>query len=363
MTPQPQAGFDPDEVPPWERPTEGASEVEVRVSVAAAARAVSGGAVLDVPDAVPSRWGEGERSLWARGEPFLLCGPDGVGKTTLAQQIVLHLTGVRTGPLLGLPVEPARRVLYLACDRPAQAMRSFRRMVTEDDRPLLDDRLVVWRGPLPFDGAREDTGLLAMATELGADVLVLDSVKDIAADLSKEEAGQGINMALQRCVAAGIDVLGLHHQRKAQANAGKPKALADVYGSRWITAGAGSVAMLWGEAGDSVVELSHLKQPSESVGPMKIVHDHTTGTTTVAEQVDAWSAVKGATRGITAGGAAMIMFGEPTPDRNAIEKARRQLDRLARDGKVHRKEGARGGKAGGEATTYYPLTLLPGGAE
>lgn len=342
---------------------DGRSEVEVRIATHAATRAVRGGSVLDVADSVPSRWGEGDRCLWARGEPLILCGPDGIGKTTLAQQVVLHLAGVRTGPLLGLPVEPARRVLYLACDRPAQAMRSFRRMVTEDDRAALDDRLVVWRGPLPFDGARENGGLLSMAKELAADVVVVDSLKDIAADLSKEESGQGVNTAVQRLVAADIDVLALHHQRKTQAGSGPPRALADVYGSRWITAGAGSVLMLWGEAGDSVVELRHLKQPAEPVGPVKLLHDHATGTTTVLEHVDAWQALHGARNGITAAGAACAMTGEPTPDRNAIERARRQLERLVRDGKAHRRSGKSGGKSGGEAALYYPLTVIDGGAE
>jgi RecA-family ATPase len=60
-------------------------------------------------------------------EPFILCGPDGVGKTTIAQQLVLHLVGAIDGPFLGLSVQSAGRVLYLACDRPPQALRSFRR--------------------------------------------------------------------------------------------------------------------------------------------------------------------------------------------------------------------------------------------
>ena len=36
-------------------------------------------------------------------------------------------------------------------DRPKQALRSFRRMVSEDDTEILSERLVVWSGPLPFD--------------------------------------------------------------------------------------------------------------------------------------------------------------------------------------------------------------------
>ena len=49
----------------------------------------------------------------------------------------------------------------------------------------------------------------------------------------------------------------------------KPKRLADVYGSRWLTAGMGSVLLLWGEPGDLVVEVRHLKQPVRGGRPVR----------------------------------------------------------------------------------------------
>ena len=343
------------DAPAWVPDEERSTGTDVELTIAVNdARGVRGGAVLDAPEEVVSVWGDGHRSLWAKGEPFIICGPDGVGKTTLAQQLVLHLTGTLTGDFLGLPVQATGKVLYLACDRPTQAMRSFRRMVTDTDRTSLDERLVIWRGPLPFDLAKNPMGLVALCNYFGCDTVVLDSLKDVAADLSKEEAGLGLNNAFQHAVASGIEVASLHHQRKQQSGAGKPNHLADVYGSRWLTAGAGSVVMLWGEAGDLVVDLDHLKQPSETVGPLKVIHDHMIGVSTVAETVDAWHVVQGATKGVTAAGAAMAMFAEPQPSRNSIEKARRQLERLTRDGKVHRRDGAKGGKAGENAALYYP---------
>jgi hypothetical protein len=345
-----------EEAPPWQPDEDRPSGSDVELTIAVnQARGVTGGAVLDAPEEVVSVWGEGSRCLWAKGEPFIICGPDGVGKTTLAQQLVLHLTGTLNGGFLGLPVEVSGRVLYLACDRPTQAMRSFRRMVTNDDRQSLDERLTIWRGPLPFDLAKNPLGLVALARYFNADKVVVDSIKDVAADLSKEEAGLGLNNAFQHAVSEGIEVAGLHHQRKQQTGAGKPNHLSDVYGSRWITAGAGSVVMLWGEPGDLVVDFDHLKQPSEQVGPLKVIHDHLNGVSTLAETVDAWSLVRTAMNGVTAAGAAIIMFSEPSPNRNAIEKARRQLERLHREGKVHRRDGARGGKTGENAAIYYPI--------
>jgi hypothetical protein len=243
--------------------------------------------VHDLPADIPALWGDGQHVLWAEGEGTLIVGPEGVGKTTLAQQLVLGLCGYRR-ELLDLPVKQASKpVLYLALDRPRQIARSMGRMV-KDGRNYGDlaERLMVWQGPLPFDLTADPRALVEWATtefwnEPG--VIVVDSYKDLAPDLSAEATGWAINQAMQECLAEGVEWVGLHHQRKAQRENKKPNALADVYGSRWLTAGTGSVIALWGEAGDALVEVKHLKQPAERVGPLAIAHDHTTGTTEVLD--------------------------------------------------------------------------------
>ena len=108
-------------------------------------------------------WGVDDRVLWAQGESLIIVGGQGAGKSTIAQQVVLHAIGLRDGDLLGLPVAPAQRVLYLAMDRPRQIARSFRRMVTADDEATIADRLVVWPGPPPVDLARNTELLTLMA--------------------------------------------------------------------------------------------------------------------------------------------------------------------------------------------------------
>lgn len=307
--------------------------------------------ILDAPAQVGAIWGDGDRVLWARDEPMMLFGPTGVGKTTVVGQAVKGLLGLQS-EVLGFTVAPdERRVLYLACDRPAQAQRSFARMVCEEDRQLLDERLRVWKGPLPGDLMKNPELLRLMALEAGAGTVVVDSLKDVAFKLTDDETGTRANNAFQACVAEGIQVCVLHHPRKATGDNKKPNTIDDVYGSVWFTAGMGSVLCLWGKPGDAVVELFHLKQPAEQIEPLTVLHDHRAGVSTVEGCIDLLSVVR-TSNGLTADGAARALFRVETPDRNQIEKARRRLDQLAAKGLAHAEKQGRS-PAGQPIPTRY----------
>src|SRR5262249_46047766 len=53
--------------------------------------------VLDVPDLPPAVWGVGGDVLWAEGEACMIAAPQGVGKTTLAHQLVRARLGLQSG--------------------------------------------------------------------------------------------------------------------------------------------------------------------------------------------------------------------------------------------------------------------------
>lgn len=295
--------------------------------------------VYGLPDDVPAVWGDPDGGVaWAQGEPLMLVGPDGVGKTAVAQQLALARIGIRP-ELLGLRVEEAPgRVLYVAADRPRQAARSLHRMVGPKHMETLRDRLVVWRGPLPFDVGIEPRALAEFVADLrGVSDVVIDSLKDVAVDLTKDDVGSRVNIAIQELIAAGVEILVVHHQRKGQPGSGPPKKLADVYGSRWLTAGMGSVLLLWGEPGDLVVELRHLKQPAEEVGPLRVRHDHAIGHSRVHGQVDLERALAETPHGLTVRDAASAMFETNAPADNEIEKARRRLNSLVKRDRAQRR--------------------------
>jgi replicative DNA helicase len=284
---------------------------------------------------IPAIWGANDEILWASGEPLMIVAPEGCGKTTIAQQIILRRTGILRGGLLGLPIRPAspspdRCILYIAADRPRQASRSFRRMVSAADEELLRQRLVVHRGPLPFDISKDwERGALAdYARSLDATDVIIDSLKDIAVGLASDEIGAAVNIAFQQAIADGHELLVLHHHRKQQPGAPAPKQLADVYGSRWLTAGMGSVILLWGEPGDPIVQLRHLKQPLGEVGPFDVLHDHTHGASSVHDHVSLEQLLASSPAGLNVRDSARLWFKKDEPNRNEIEKTRRKLEAL-----------------------------------
>jgi replicative DNA helicase len=293
-----------------------------------------GSFILDTDPTPQPLWGDGEQVLWADGESLVVGGPQGVGKTTLAQQIALGRAGFdEYTKLLGFPIIPGeRRLLYLAMDRPKQAARSFRRMVGDAWRSELDERLSVWQGPPPYDLARHTTLLLRLCIDADADTVIVDSLKDAAIGLTDDEVGAGYNRARQTAIAAGVEVLELHHNRKVMG-AGKlekPK-IDNVYGSVWLTSGAGSVILLDGNPGDPIVSLHHLKQPAGEVGPFKIIHDAETGQSQIFDAMDL-ELLAAQPDGITAIDAAKAMFETDKPTPAEKEKPRRKLKTLTKRG-------------------------------
>ncbi|MFL0278168.1 AAA family ATPase [Mycobacterium sp. SMC-19] len=307
--------------------------IRLREGVLTESRFADGGSfILDIPEVTPAMWGAGEDVLWAEGEALVIAGPQGVGKSTMAGNLVL---GMLTGgsDFLGYPVKRVDRILYLAMDRPRQIARALRRQLAHMSRELLAERLTVWQGPPPEDLAAHPDRLAAMCAEAGAQVVVIDSLKDAALGLATDEVGAGWNRARQTALAAGVEVLELHHDRKT-TDAAAP-AIEKLYGSIWITSGAGSVIHLGGEPGDPVVKFRHLKQPATEVAPFEIAHDGSTGTMTVHAGVDLLDLCR-QPGGASAAQCASALFETDRPSSAEREKARRRLEKLRESGSVHR---------------------------
>lgn len=311
--------------------------------------------ILDTPELPTPIWGADGDVFWAEGESLLISASPGVGKTTLAAGIVRARLGIGTGNVLGLPVAVTNsRVLYLAMDRPQQIRRNLNRLFQPEDREILHDRFRAWEGPPAEDFAKNTNLMLEMAEQAGADTIIVDSLKDAAIGLSEDSVGAGYNRARQKAIAAGIQPLELHHNRKQGSDGSAMDSLDDVYGSRWITAGAGSVIALTGNPGDAVIGLKHLKQPSNDVGPLRLHHNSLTGEMSVYHSVDLVAVAQSEGK-ITAKRAARAIHEKEDVSANEVEKARRKLDALQGKGLL---EIIIEGKRGGDSTTWAVPTTL-----
>lgn len=310
--------------------------------------------LFDQDDTAISLWGDDDRILWAEGEALMIAGGMGLGKTTLAGQIIRAQLGLDT-TVLGLPVAPAGPILYLAMDRPRQIRRSMLRQFQPNETDALTN-LLIRPGPPVADIAVRPTLLAEMAAEAGATVIYLDSLKDAAIGLSADEVGAAYNRARQHALANGCQLCELHHLIKRNPLGGQPNTVADVYGSNWLTAGAGSVIMLTGEPGDPIVGFRHAKQPHTELGPWRLLHDPAAGRFSIDHDTDliVLAGASGPT-GLTPQGAAAAIFERDKPTRAQVEKARRRLDKLAQQGLLVRVEGMKGGAPGAGSANYFSV--------
>jgi hypothetical protein len=128
--------------------------------------------------------------------------------------------------------------------------------------------------------------------------------------------GAGYNGARQNTCAAGVECWSSTTSAKALTRVEAEHPTIDgVYGSTWITSGAGSVVLLNGKPGDAIVSFHHIKQPACEVGPFKIIHDHDTGRSKTWHSVDLVLLAK-QPGGLTAVAAAMAIFETDKPTAN-----------------------------------------------
>lgn len=305
----------------------------------------TGDLIFSIPLEVESIWGSGQESLWAIGEPLMIYGPTGIGKTTLAGRLLLSLIGVDSSELLDYPVtpvEPGKTVLYVAADRPRQAMRSLRRMAPTRAASILAERLRIEHQRQIWANEDDPEMLYRAAIQADAAIVFIDSSKDLAGGPLKDEGpAKALMDAIQICVANGVNVAMLHHPRKGTQEGGKTRELDldDVYGSAWLTAGAGSVLLVDGKPGAGTFKFIQLKAPATFIDPMEVAVDYEAGTLTrrSIRDVDQWLQDQGmpVTVRETVAYKLAIPSKEVDTDSPQYKAMQRHLEDLVRDGLVN----------------------------
>lgn len=307
--------------------------------------------MFDYDDKTIALWGDGDDILWAEGEALMIAGGMGLGKTTMAGRLIRGMLGLDT-TVLNLPIASVDKpILYLAMDRPRQIRRSFRRQFGLKDQDKIKGRLIIRPGPPIADLAVQPQLLYRMAEAAGAGTVFVDSLKDAVVGLSEDATAAAYNRARQTALAKGVQICELHHTRKTTKES--TGGIGEVFGSTWLTAGAGSVIMLSGEPGDPIIRFRHVKVPADEVGPWRLHHDPDAGYLEVVE-IDMLAVVANAgPDGATARFAAQEWYETSSPNDSQCKKAQRKLDKLVKRGLLTRVDGHRGGARGSTPICWF----------
>lgn len=273
-------------------------------------------------------WGSVDTPIWASGESLMIFGPPGLGKSTLSHLLVFARLGLIPS-VLNMPVhDDGGNVFYIAADRPKQIRRAMKRLALPEHLDTLKKRLIVHRGPLPVDICQTKNWLADEAERHGATTVVIDSIKDVCSKPSGDDEANGYNTARQELIARNIELIENHHNRKAGGDNRAPNTVDDVFGSRWLTGGAGSILCLWGQPGDTVAKFIHLRGPGELHLPMDVLLDKERGQITPYDHLDLDDLVRMAgINGITVQELAGRLNGTEEPSKSQIESVRTRLKR------------------------------------
>ncbi|MCK9487667.1 MAG: AAA family ATPase [Dehalococcoidia bacterium] len=350
-----------------DEPHEALTDLMAELAVAKAIETASGGqgsegledgaAFLFSEDAALGEplWGAAEQPLWASGEALWLWGQTGIGKGTLTQRIALAAIGVGNPEVLGEPVRPVGRVLYLALDRARQVKRSLRRMVTPEQTDVLRERLRVWGRPLPFDVGAEPTKLTELVRGLGmepGDLVIIDAAKDATGDLADNKLGPGFNRACQMLLADGYELLVNNHPRKAVAGNKRPDSIDDMMGHSALKNGAGTVLMLWSARPGEPVDVVMQKGPAGIVSPMQVTLDLERGDVTVHDPADLLVMIERTPGGVTREQAAIYLTGKQNPTTADKKRAIRRAEALVEKGLVEQSTRPNPSGKGDDLTVY-----------
>jgi len=331
-------------------------------------RLISGEGLFDLPEEIPAIWGKGTEVLWAEGEPLLITGPTGVGKTTVSGQILRGRLGIEE-ELFGLPIrklEEDQFDFWLAMDRPDQILRSLRRHFNEEDKEKLAKHFMIRKGPPMADFAADPHVLIKMVRaaeaamsakhgrEMRCGAVYIDSLKDAAIGLADDKVGASLNKAIQIAIAEGVQVCSLHHLRKTNAENKTAPGVNDFYGSIHIVNGSGSCILLWGNPGDELIEFYHRKQPAEVVGDgWKIQHNHAIGQSVIVGDFNILSYIESKDSGVSVREVAEQMFNTETPDANQRNKVRRKLETMVQRASLRKVTGPNKN----DPDLYYRLSI------
>lgn len=196
---------------------------------------------------------------------MLFTGPSGVGKTQFSMQAALSF--ILGKKLLSRDTHFGGRIGFLSMEMGPAEVKEFLRLqmaaLSEEEQEEVNKRFVIFPTgePLFLDTEQGQTQLKVEIERHNLDGVLIDSLgKAVVTGLSDDDAMRNL-MNWLSIVRTHMEVFfwTIHHHRKASGDNKKPKTLADVFGSQFLTSLSSSVISLWPPDDSDVVEVNSLK--------------------------------------------------------------------------------------------------------
>lgn len=185
--------------------------------------------------------------LLQRSGIMILAGEPGVGKSQLSMRFLMA-AAMGESSYLGFPIQTGRKGLYISLEMPTVELKSLfqtmLRSASSDDRVALDHNLYwIDRGEhLNFRDERVQAQIEELISTYGLELVVIDSLSKMGLRNMQDEEGVLDLYAWFDHVRNkyGCSLWIIHHNRKSNGDR-KADTQDDVFGSRFITAGATTV--------------------------------------------------------------------------------------------------------------------------
>ncbi|MET0465751.1 MAG: AAA family ATPase [Chitinophagaceae bacterium] len=198
-----------------------------------------------------------------KGGLLFFSGPPGTSKTTLSVEFGINMALGRE--FLGWSMGREAKIMILSLEMGHADLKHFVDQLIENlppaDIELLQANLhlIPIGHDISLDKGQEQKWLKAVVEKYQPDGIIIDSLSTTTADeISSEKVVKSILSPLSKLRAEnGTFIWFIHHNRKAQADNKRPKKLADIFGSQYLTAQATTVIGLWPSGNN--VEINALK--------------------------------------------------------------------------------------------------------
>lgn len=191
--------------------------------------------------------------LFQRGGQFLLSGAPGLGKTQLSLQASYSF--LLGGKLFGREITPVNKVGIFSMEMGHTDLKQFLNMqlpyYSEEERERLNEGLVIFPLGESIFLDKEDSAKkfeeAVMEQEL--DGIFIDSLGSCVSGSLSDDTAMRAFMSWSDSFRnrTGKFIWYIHHNRKATGDNKKPKKLADIFGSQYITGRSSSVVTLYGD--------------------------------------------------------------------------------------------------------------------